>query len=340
MPKRGLALVLTVAMGVAVALLLPSHPAAATPTPTPTAGPPLCKSTGPDGACIGEFADPESEGPATVVECPDAPDAQCSRGVGWWDQRWQCYATVASRGPGDLPTIPVVSYWRGAGTVVADTVVAEHVSGFWTYHVAFHRDDPDAVGVALACLEPLSDYKAISLPFWWAPSGDPAPSGPEFEAAATASIAFDLTAPGLGVFPGGLEDPAYPEASGAVGMPVWLWAEDPGPGVGSKLVKSAELRGYPISIEVSLSKIVYDMGNGDTVTCGLGTEPVAVHKPRQSPTCPYSYMEKGRYTVSADTVFEIEWSSTGGRQGVFPFTLTRSGVYNVGEIQVPITSGG
>ncbi|MDR1512407.1 MAG: hypothetical protein LBS56_02830 [Propionibacteriaceae bacterium] len=209
----------------------------------------------------------------------------------------------------------------------------------WTVHddsissllLALWRQHPDGDGKILGCH---SGDGTWSLPFWWVPPGDESPSDAEFEEAAKATVVAEFSAPGLGVFPGGLEDPAYPEASGAVGMPVWLWADNPGPGVAATLVKNAELRGYPIRIEVSLSKIVYDIGNGDTVTCGLGTEPVNVRAPRPSPNCPYSYMEKGRYTVRADTVVNIEWSSTGGRGGVFPFTVTRSGVYNVAEIQV------
>jgi hypothetical protein len=306
MLKRSLAFALTVAMAVTVALL-PSRPAAAKVT---------CVGSNEFGECTLEVDDgkPSTDGLDGFVGCPDAPNAQCSDGMGaWWDQGLQCYVGVVSYGPGD-----VMPRW-----LIADINLLESL---WSLH-------PDGEGAILGCRIGIGNW---SLPHWWVPSVDTPPSDSEFEDAAKASITVDLVAPGLGVFPGGLEDPAYPDASGAVGAPVWLWADNPGPGVASKLVKNAELRGHPIRLEVSLSKVVYDMGNGDTVTCGLGTEPIRVRAPRPSPTCRYSYMEKGRYTVSADTVFMVEWSSTWGRQGVFPFTLTRSGVYNVAEIQVLI----
>jgi hypothetical protein len=321
MLRRSSAFALAVAMAVAVALL-PSRPAAAND--------PECDGYYNEyGQCVTTVRDPGSGTPGTpgdpgvpggVVECPDAPDAQCSDGLGgWWDQGKRCYVSVLSRAPDQVPPAMMQPGFL---------VYIGYIRDLWSLH-------PDGDGVILGCK--FSDG-GWPLPFWWGPSGDPVPSGPEFEAAVEASIIVDLRAPGLGVFPGGLEDPAYPDASGAVGMPVWLWADDPGPGVASKLVKNTELRGHNIRIKVSLSKVVYDMGNGDTVTCGLGTEPFRVRAPRPSPTCPYSYMEKGRYTVSADTVFNVEWSS-GSRQGVFPFTLTRSGVYNVAEIQVVAVPG-
>jgi hypothetical protein len=319
MLKRSLAYALTAAMAVAVALL-PSHPAAGEPEPL---DPPCgwvnadgtCHVDGDDGPKVNDPADPAQ--PNDPVGCPDAPDAQCSDGNGgWWHSGYQCYAKVAARGPDEIPTTV---------EIVTDEFLAR-LQALWAQH--------DGEGVIMSCLQ----LGALSRLFWWAP--DDEPSDAEFEDAAKAAVIAHFSAPVLGVFPGGLRDPAYPEASGAVGLPVWLWADDPGPGVASTLVKNAKLRGNDIRIEVSLSKIVYDIGNGDTVTCGLGTEPVGVHKASQkSPTCGYSYMEAGAYTVTADTVFNIDWSA-GGRGGVAPFTLTRSGVYDVGEIQVPIVSSG
>jgi hypothetical protein len=318
MLKRSLAFAVTAAMAVAVALL-PSRPAAAKPVCTEYNIVKQCVETADDG-------EPGADGvggssvPGGLIECPDAPDAQCSNRIGsWWDQGKMCYVGVVSREPDDV---------RGNWYMYPDPW--SMIMGVWSNH-------PDGDGVVMSCQHADGRWK---LPFWWAPSDDSPPSGPEFEAAVTASVVANVMAPGLGVFPGGLEDPAYPDASGAVGMPVWLWADDPGPGVASKLTKSADLRGHPIRIEVSLAKVTYDMGDGGTVVCGLGTEPVRVHAPRPSPNCGYSYMEMGRYTVSAETQFKVEWSSTGGRHGIFPFTLTRSGVYVVGEIQVVAVSGG
>jgi hypothetical protein len=310
MLKRSSAFALTVAMAVAVALL-PSRPAAAKM---------ICLELDAYGVCTWKVEDGGSSIPGGFVGCPDAPDAQCSNRVGAsWDQEKMCYVGAISSGPDDA---------RRSWHVKPDPTST--IVNIWSNH-------PDGDGVILACEDA---HGVVKLPFWWEPSDDPPPSGPEFEAAAKASVTAELTAPGLGVFPGGLRDPAYPEASGAVGMPVWLWADDPGPGVSSTLVRNTKLRDYDMRIEVSLSKVVYDMGDGGTVTCGLGMEPVGVHAPRPSPTCGYKYLEKGQYTVTAATEFKVEWSSKAGRHGVFPFTLTRSGVYDVGEIQVVAVSGG
>jgi hypothetical protein len=308
-----LALALAAATAVA-AVWLPSRPAAAE-----TPWEPLCDDEYTVDATCGLRGDDGPEGrdgaggsaePGGFVECVDAPGGRCSDGNGgWWDQGKRCYPVVAARGPHELP-----STWP----IATDEALLQLLS-VWTSH-------PDGDGVIMSCRAD----DGLLLLWWWAPSGDPPPSGLEFEQAAKASAAAGLAAPGLGVSPGGLEDPARPGASGVVGAPVWLWADDPGPGVRSTLVKNVDVRRQHVRVEATLSEVVYDMGDGRTVACGPGTEPAGATA-GPSPDCGHAYTEPGRYAVTADTVFRVEWWAKGGRHGVFPLTLTRSGVYVVAE---------
>ncbi|MDR1264017.1 MAG: hypothetical protein LBK42_00215, partial [Propionibacteriaceae bacterium] len=89
----------------------------------------------------------------------------------------------------------------------------------------------------------------------------------------------------------------------------------------------------------TLVKTIWDTGDGNTVTCDLGVEPVNVRKVKPPPTgCGHTYLERGDYTITATTHVQVQWSGA-GRSGTIPLTVSRSAVYHVGEIQVVITTG-
>ncbi|MDR1266153.1 MAG: hypothetical protein LBK42_11500 [Propionibacteriaceae bacterium] len=173
----------------------------------------------------------------------------------------------------------------------------------------------------------------------WYPSYDPPPTTQELEDAARWLLEGTVVAPELGVWPGelGTDESLWP---GAVGMPVWFWAKNPGPGVGSPDSKSTTVKGYTIRATALFVKTVWDTGDGATVTCDLGVEPVNVRKVMPSPSgCGHTYLKRGDYTITATTYVTVNWSGA-GRSGTIPLTVSRSAPYHVGEIQVVVTSGG
>lgn len=121
---------------------------------------------------------------------------------------------------------------------------------------------------------------------------------------------------------------------GTVGTPVWMWVDDPDASTWGP--KSASDSG--VSITARVSKVVWDMGNGDRVTCQEGTE----WRPRngidESPTCGYVYEKQGRYTITATSYWTATWSGF-GQAGAIPFTLDSDRQLPVGEYQVIVTSG-
>jgi hypothetical protein len=173
----------------------------------------------------------------------------------------------------------------------------------------------------------------------WRPDPSPPPSPQEFEDAVRLYLSGVVTAPGLGVWPGDLLENDS-KAMGAVGLPVWLWDKDAGPGIGQPLSDAVSVRGHDLRVEVSFVKTVWDLGDGATVACGLSAGPGNRdrHHASPSPYCGHVYVAKGDYVVTATTQSLVRWSSSAGRAGQFPLTVDRSGAYHVGEIQAIIVT--
>ena len=119
---------------------------------------------------------------------------------------------------------------------------------------------------------------------------------------------------------------------GTVGTPVWMWVDAPDASTWGP--KSASDQG--VSITARVSKVVWDMGNGDQVTCDKGTEWRPKNGIDESPTCGYVYEKQGRYTITATTVWTATWTGL-GQSGSIPFTLDSSRGLTVGEYQVIVT---
>ena len=119
---------------------------------------------------------------------------------------------------------------------------------------------------------------------------------------------------------------------GIVGIPTWLWAQDPG-----RLTWGpASIRAGALTLTASVLSVTWSMGNGDEVKCasqgtpwrrGMGAGP--------SPTCGYTYQKQGSYRVMATAHWEARWSGY-GRSGLIPFELSQSRTLEIGEIQVVV----
>jgi len=172
---------------------------------------------------------------------------------------------------------------------------------------------------------------------YWRESADPPPSIAELAAAVRLHVEGQITAPGIGIFPGGI-DGTDPTISGLVGWPAWFWADNPGPGVDAPWTIEDTIRGYTLRAVARLDKIDYDTGDGNHITCGLGAEPAGPnrHYPATPPPkCSWTYEKRGHYTITATTHVTVDWSGA-GRAGTIPITVDRSGRYEVAEVQVLI----
>lgn len=119
-----------------------------------------------------------------------------------------------------------------------------------------------------------------------------------------------------------------------VGMPVWLWVDEPSRTTWGPATISAG--GVTLTAEVT--KVTWDMGDGSTLTCGKGTEWKRGMGGDPSPTCGHTYEGQGSYTIRARSHWVATWSGY-GQSGTIPVTLSTTRQLDVGEIQVIVTGG-
>ena len=171
----------------------------------------------------------------------------------------------------------------------------------------------------------------------WIGAGNPPPPSP----AQLAQLAWDnlkVPAPEVHTSP-----PAGQDA--VVNLPTWLWV---GKGGGPA---TASTSAGPVTVNVTATpaKVVWDMGDGTTVTCtGLGTPYVpGVSDPKAaSPDCGHTYTRSSaatadqRFRITATVTWTASYSVTGAAGGGALPDLTASSVaeLRVAEFQALNTS--
>ncbi len=162
------------------------------------------------------------------------------------------------------------------------------------------------------------------------PGGPPLMSPAQAGAIAVARQQLPLNAPKVG------PDPKVNKwKMAAVGYPLWIWADGPthvGP-------VSDSVAGLSVSLDARLTKTVFRMGDGKSVTCAGGGTPyrTGTKAATPSPTCGYRYerpsLPKGDYTVTAIGYWAVTWN-VNGTSGVITVPRVASAPLPVGEVQV------
>ncbi|MFI6689040.1 ATP/GTP-binding protein [Streptomyces sp. NPDC050485] len=170
------------------------------------------------------------------------------------------------------------------------------------------------------------------LIWFWAPTP---PAAVQVDPAVLAQQAVDkmlLRGPQVGITP-------KPGGKGVVGMPVYLWtatgAETYGPNTAS-----ASAGGVTVTATAKVSKIVWSMGDGQSVTCTTAGTPYQAEFGKQpSPDCGYRYSQpsstqsSGKYHVTATSTWAIDWTG-GGQTGQLTETRSSAVDVTVAEVQV------
>ena len=128
--------------------------------------------------------------------------------------------------------------------------------------------------------------------------------------------------------------PKDPDAMTVVGLPVWLWVDEPtrttwGP---------ATIAAGGVSLTATVESVTWEMGDGTTLKCGKGTEWKRGKGAEPSPTCGHTYEKQGSYTIRARSHWVARWSGY-GQSGTIPVTSSTTRQLDVGEIQVIVTGG-
>lgn len=188
-------------------------------------------------------------------------------------------------------------------------------------------------GAIYHCNSPLG----LPSPNIWMDSAPELPPPDPEVLAWRALAALKLKPIDLGIAPEPRE--ANSASLGAVGLPVWLWADSTSPSTTGPISSTASERGYTVSIEATLSDIEWDLGDGGkTISCGIGTrfDPATM-----DPTTPVvcgrqaGYQKQGEYTITATSHWEVSWSGI-GESGTIDYDRTTSGTVRIGEIQVVV----
>lgn len=146
-----------------------------------------------------------------------------------------------------------------------------------------------------------------------------------------------LPLPGIGMNP-------EARAAQVVHVPTWMWIDRT---VWRPVSKTVEVPGVAVTATATPQRVVWSMGDGDSVTCmGPGT-PYSLRIPAASPSpdCGYVYRRSsaGRpdevFTVTATVMWDVAWQG-GGKSGRIPGLRTATQVpVRVTEVQGMVVAG-
>ncbi len=119
-----------------------------------------------------------------------------------------------------------------------------------------------------------------------------------------------------------------------IGMPTWMWVSNRADNTWGPITREATAAGFTVTATAKVVKIVWNMGDGSSVTCtGPGTQYSDGYGKQSSPTCGHTYTRPGSYAVSATSYWEVSWSGI-GQSGVIPVNFTSTANITMGEVQV------
>ena len=97
-----------------------------------------------------------------------------------------------------------------------------------------------------------------------------------------------------------------------VGVATWMWVN---PGAWQTLSASASAGTVTTTATATPSKVVWNMGDGDAVTCdGPGT-PYSASAPNATTNCSYTWGQACTYQVTATLYWSVTWTATGAPGG-------------------------
>lgn len=253
--------------------------------------------------------------------------ARCNRVTGECESSADSGSTNGKQGS----STPVSG--RGSGGPSPEQQLAAYQRAWKSYETQLnnYRDCLDA-GTAQACGAPevMAQLTGAIGTITATPGGPPLMSPAQAGAIAVARLQLPLNAPKVG------PDPKVNKwKMAAVGYPLWVWADGPthvGP-------VSDSVAGLSVSLDAQLTKTVFRMGDGKSVTCTGGGTPYlkGTKAATPSPTCGYRYgkpsLPKGDYTVTAIGYWAVTWN-VNGTSGVITVPRVATAPLPVGEVQV------
>lgn len=117
-----------------------------------------------------------------------------------------------------------------------------------------------------------------------------------------------------------------------IGLPVWLWADNPQPLNFGPYTETLTIGGQTITATAQVSGITWDMGDGTRFTCGQGTPYDESYGIAPSPTCDHTYTRVGTYDITATSNWIVMWSG-GGASGQIGVQTPSTTTLEIGQLQ-------
>ena len=133
----------------------------------------------------------------------------------------------------------------------------------------------------------------------------------------------------------GIVPEAAADRVGLVGMPVWMWVNEPDQHTWGPITETVTAGAYSLTATARVKRVSWAMGDGKTVQCGRGTVYEDRFGTASSPTCGHTYVKPGRYTVTAESSWVVDWAGV-GQTGSIDLEVSRDAQLTIGEAQVLI----
>ncbi len=140
-----------------------------------------------------------------------------------------------------------------------------------------------------------------------------------------------LLGPAIGIAP-------PPGSKGVVGLPVWLWDNVSATTWGPNSA-SASAGAVTVTATGSVTQIVWDMGDGQSVTCTGPGEAYQASFGSAQPPCGHTYtqtsaaMPDGQYAINATATWVVNWQATTGQTGQITVTRQSASSVVIGELR-------
>lgn len=255
----------------------------------------------------------DGPGPFTPgpVQCLQAGvEVSCSvTAADWWSNSRQCYVSLDPDQEPQTPMLPGAWYLCKVYTDLSD-----------------ENDN----------CSPIRGCGSVDTTRFY--SVDPPPGIITYSPAQAAQeliASFELTGIEVGLAP----NPNVPGSRTYVGVPIWMWASNPTETNFGPYERTETRGGVSVTASASVSSVLWNMGDGTTVTCGSGGTPYNANLGfTTSPTCGHLYAQTsagqpgGRYPITATSQWTVTWNAAGqtGSQNVT--TVSESSI-EVRELQ-------
>ena len=168
--------------------------------------------------------------------------------------------------------------------------------------------------------------------------GQPPPDPATIAGEILASINLRAVDIGLAPKPG-------PTSASLIGLPVWMWVDDPSATTWGPESKSKTERGLTVTVTAAVDYVDWTMGDGTTVRCDQGTARPESDSVEPSPDCGHIYstssadQASGKFSITATSHWTVRWVAGALNGTLDPLELTSTAQLAIVESHAVLSRG-